>query len=128
MGPREQMLDETADVGPGTNLSICSRTMLSTLGDFGNIQLFDSKNRVLRIVAHYGFEGEFLDYFDTVSVKDDCACSRAMNGRSRVVVTDVASDTLSSAKTPSSRNSFYVTCYLASPYLLDFKAGPSFGE
>lgn len=69
----------------------------ATDADFGNIQLFDSKNRVLRIVAHHGFEGEFLDYFDTVSVRDDCACSRAMNGRSRVVVTDVASDPLYSS-------------------------------
>ena len=64
----------------------------ATDADFGNVQLFDSQNRVLRIVAHHGFEGEFLDYFDIVSVKDDCACSRAMNGRSRIVVTDVSGD------------------------------------
>jgi len=64
----------------------------TTDADFGNVQLFDSQNRVLRIVAHHGFECEFLDYFDIVGVKDDCACSRAMNGRSRIVVTDVSND------------------------------------
>ena len=35
--------------------------------DFGNVQLFDSTNRVLRIVAQHGFQREFLDYFDTVT-------------------------------------------------------------
>jgi hypothetical protein len=49
---------------------------------------------VLRIVAYHGFESEFLDYFDIVGVKDDCACSRAMNGRSRIVVTDVSNDAI----------------------------------
>src|SRR5215472_1352871 len=49
----------------------------ATEADFGNVQLFDSKNRVLRIVAHDGFESEFLGYFDTVSLEDNCACGRA---------------------------------------------------
>jgi hypothetical protein len=65
-----------------------------TAADYANVQLFDSKNRVLRIVVQHGFESEFLDYFDTVSIKDNCACGRAMNSRSRIIVTDVASDPL----------------------------------
>jgi CheY-like chemotaxis protein len=66
----------------------------TTEADFGNVQLFDSANHVLSIVAQHGFEGEFLDYFASVGCTDECACGKAMNGRSRVVVTDVATDSL----------------------------------
>lgn len=75
-----------------------SEFLLSVIGataaDFGDVQLFDSANRVLRIVAQHGFESEFLDYFDTVSCDDECVCGAAMNGQSRSVVTDVATDPL----------------------------------
>jgi len=66
----------------------------ATAADFGNVQLFDSANRVLRIVVQRGFESEFLDYFDTVSCDEGCACGMAMNERSRMVVPDVATDPL----------------------------------
>jgi DNA-binding NarL/FixJ family response regulator len=61
----------------------------ATSADFGNVQLFDSTNRVLRIVAYHGFGSEFLDYFNTVSDSKECVCGVAMSGRSRIVVTDV---------------------------------------
>jgi len=64
----------------------------ATEANFGNVQLFDSTNQVLRIVAHRGFESEFLDYFDTVSCEDDCLCGAAMKAGSRIIVTDVMSD------------------------------------
>ena len=64
----------------------------ATEADFGNVQLFDSTNQVLRIVAHRGFESEFLDYFDTVSCEDDCLCGAVMNVRIRTVVNDVTVD------------------------------------
>jgi GAF domain-containing protein len=60
--------------------------------DFGNVQLFDSTNSVLRIVAQHGFQSEFLNYFDTVSDSKKCVCGAAINGRSRIVATDVATD------------------------------------
>jgi len=66
----------------------------ATAADFGNIQLYDPKNSTLRIVAHHGFEDEFLTFFATVHVAHGCACSRAMNERSRIVVKDVATDPL----------------------------------
>ena len=66
----------------------------ATAADFGNVQLFDSGNGVLRIVAQRGFENEFLSYFDTVNVKERCACGTAMKKRSRIVVTDVATDAI----------------------------------
>lgn len=66
----------------------------ATAADFGNVQLFDSANRVLRIVVQRGFESEFLAYFDTVSCDDGCACGKSMNQRSRMVVADVATDAI----------------------------------
>jgi hypothetical protein len=59
--------------------------------DFGNIQLVDPTKRTLRIVAHAGFNSEFLEYFAAV---DDSAsaCGRAAEQRSQVVIDDVAVD------------------------------------
>ena len=71
-----------------------AKVIKATGADFGNVQLFDSTNRVLRIVAQHGFEKEFLDYFNTVEVNQACVCGRAMNERSRMVVTDIATDPL----------------------------------
>ena len=64
----------------------------ATGADCGNVQLYDSRTSVLRIVAHRGFEAEFLDYFDTVGCDHDCVCGKAMSNRSRCVVTDVVTD------------------------------------
>jgi DNA-binding NarL/FixJ family response regulator len=69
----------------------------ATAADFGTVQLFDSANGVLRIVAQHGFESEFLRYFDTVSCKDKCVCGTAMNEGLRTVVTNVATDPLFSS-------------------------------
>lgn len=66
----------------------------ATGADFGNVQLFDSANRVLRIVAQHGFQSEFLDYFDTVTEKDASVCGAALKGTSRTVVQEVATDPL----------------------------------
>lgn len=68
-----------------------------TAADFGNVQLFDTRNRVLRIVAQSGFESEFLSYFNAVSGTEGCVCGKAMGGQSRIVVTDVNTDPLVSS-------------------------------
>jgi CheY-like chemotaxis protein len=70
----------------------------ATAADFGNVQLFDTRNRVLRIVAQHGFESEFLEYFDTVHYGNQCVCGNAMKQRSRKVIPDVASDPLFSSE------------------------------
>lgn len=62
--------------------------------DFVTLQLFDSTNGILRIVAQQGFQSEFLNYFDAVSDKKECGCGAAMKGQSRIVVTDVVTDPL----------------------------------
>lgn len=59
--------------------------------DFGNIQLFDSSDRTLRIIRHSGFNEEFLDFFRIVR-GTGCGCGAALSRMSRVVVPDVSSD------------------------------------
>ena len=44
--------------------------------DFVTLQLFDSANGILRIVAQQGFQSEFLNYFDTVSDKRNAGAER----------------------------------------------------
>jgi GAF domain-containing protein len=62
--------------------------------DRGAVQLFDSTNHVLRIVAQDGFDDEFLNQFDSAGNNDHSACNEAMNWRSRIVVKDVGTDPL----------------------------------
>lgn len=71
---------------------LLSSVIEASCADFGNVQLFDSQDLILRMAAQHGFEGEFLSYFDTVRCDDDCACGAAMSGGSRVVVSNVATD------------------------------------
>jgi DNA-binding NarL/FixJ family response regulator len=73
---------------------LLSSVIDATAADFCTIQLFDSTNRVLKIVAQHGFESEFLNYFSTVTDNAECVCGSAMNSRSRIVITDVATDPL----------------------------------
>jgi hypothetical protein len=78
--------------GNALNSEFLAAVIDATAADFGTVQLFDSTNSVLRIVAQHGFQSEFLNYFDTVSDSKECVCGAAMNGRCRIVVTDVATD------------------------------------
>ncbi len=64
----------------------------ATDADFGNVQLFDSSLRVLKIVAQVGFSSEFLGYFENVNCEGGCACGVALRKRVRIVVPDVADD------------------------------------
>lgn len=59
---------------------------------FGNIQVFDSASGTLKIVAQHGFDREFLTHFDIVTCDEASACGRALAGRVRVVVENVATD------------------------------------
>lgn len=63
----------------------------ATLADFGNVQLFDSANGALRIVAQRGFGSDFLTHFAMVR-DQDCACGTAMQRGSRVAISDVEDD------------------------------------
>jgi PAS domain S-box-containing protein len=61
--------------------------------DKGNFQLLsDGERRVLTIVAHKGFQQDFLDFFREVSTADDCACGRSLRTGSRVIIEDIEAD------------------------------------
>lgn len=60
-------------------------------GEMGNIQLYDASQGILRIVAHRGFDGAFLDYFREVS-GGGSTCGRALRSGQRVMVEDVEID------------------------------------
>ena len=68
--------------------------MAATAADFGALQLYDSRNQVLRIVAQHGFENEFLEHCNTAGLKAGSACNQSMEARTRIVVKDVAADPL----------------------------------
>ena len=59
--------------------------------DFGNVQLYDPETKTLEIVAHRGFQRNFLDYFSSVN-EPGAACGRAMQRRERVIIEDVLAD------------------------------------
>jgi len=59
--------------------------------DFGNVQLYNSETKTLEIVAHRGFQRNFLDYFSSVN-EPGAACGRAMQRRDRVIIEDVLAD------------------------------------
>lgn len=82
-----QRLQNSAEIS-----DLLRSAMNVTCADFGNVQLFDSSQRVLRIVAQDGFESEFLSYFEIVRCDDDCACGAAVSRGLRIVVSDVATD------------------------------------
>jgi signal transduction histidine kinase len=60
--------------------------------DFGNIQLLDTENGDLRIVAQRGFDQAFISHFAAVSGQDDSSCGRALSRRERVIIEDVEDD------------------------------------
>jgi GAF domain-containing protein len=57
----------------------------------GNIQLADPASGALRIIAHHGFDEEFLDYFAVVT-DSLSACGRAAARNAQVVISDVITD------------------------------------
>jgi PAS domain S-box-containing protein len=71
--------------------------------DKGNIQIFDAKQGVLRIVASRGFERDFLNFFGEVSAEDGSACGRSLRSGKRLVIEDVESDSVFTLMRPVAR-------------------------
>ncbi len=59
--------------------------------DKGAVQLVDSSTARLKFMAHHGFGGRFLDFFDSAE-EGVPACGAAMQKKTRVVVEDVFLD------------------------------------
>lgn len=57
----------------------------------GNVQLYDQTDATLKIIAHRGFNQEFLEYFRTVPAGYSC-CGTAMQQRERVIIENVFTD------------------------------------
>jgi PAS domain S-box-containing protein len=64
-----------------------------TSADMGNMRLFDSASGALKLVAQRGFEGPFLDFFDTIQ-DGRTTCRSAMLKGERVIIEDVAASPL----------------------------------
>jgi hypothetical protein len=64
--------------------------VLASVADFGSVQLFDSANEVLRIVANVGFQREFLDYFATVAHENNTQCWGTVAAGQRLVTSDIS--------------------------------------
>ena len=58
----------------------------------GTLQLLDAPTGRLRLVAHQGFEREFVDFFAEVGAGEAASCSSALDRGQRVIVTDLDHD------------------------------------
>jgi GAF domain-containing protein len=78
--------------GRGSVLGRALDAALSASGaQRGNIQMLNPATGSLRIVAHYGFSAEFLEYFAAVDDRGS-ACGRAAAERAQIVIADVSLD------------------------------------
>ena len=72
--------------------SALGEALVITGQKLGNIQLIDWRTGHLEIMAQQGFTDEFLDCFCRVTIRDGCACGRALFNRQPVVLDDVTTD------------------------------------
>ncbi|MFL6605564.1 MAG: ATP-binding protein [Steroidobacteraceae bacterium] len=60
--------------------------------DMGNVQLFHPQTGELQIVAHRGFQQDFLDHFRSAGADQSAVCGRVAARKQRVIVEDVQVD------------------------------------
>lgn len=60
--------------------------------DFGNIQVYNAELGGLQIVAHHGFDADFLQTFELVRLNNPTICARAFRMEKRVFIPDVLLD------------------------------------
>lgn len=58
----------------------------------GLLQFFDSRNGILKPVAQFGFDNEFLSLFSEVRAFDPTACGRALGVKGNIVIDNVFED------------------------------------
>ncbi len=99
ISPDEAEAPRTAEHQPGVSAvllatlnEILDAVILVLRGEFGYLELFDPARNVLQIVAQRGFDAEFLKAMGPVSVDSGLAASKAIRGRTRVIVHDVNKD------------------------------------
>ncbi|HEY1231791.1 MAG TPA: PAS domain S-box protein [Candidatus Binatia bacterium] len=57
----------------------------------GDVQIYDASARTMKILAHRGFEQEYIDRLQQMPLDHDSPCGRAMASGSRVIVEDMES-------------------------------------
>jgi two-component system, chemotaxis family, CheB/CheR fusion protein len=79
---------ESTELEPPLN-AVLHATMELIGADSGNIQLYDSDTRRLRIAAQRGFDQPFLDHFAEVDASHASSCGKALATRRQVLIEDV---------------------------------------
>jgi PAS domain S-box-containing protein len=70
---------------------VLEATMSMQNADFGNVQLYDPETQALAIVAHRGFQQNFLDHLSGVH-EDSAVCGRVLQAGERIIIEDVETD------------------------------------
>lgn len=70
---------------------VLTATIALQAADFGNVQLYNPQTQALEVVAHRGFQQDFLEYFSRVH-DSNSACGRALQQQERVIIEDVHTD------------------------------------
>lgn len=60
--------------------------------DFGNLQLFDAKRRVLTMATQQGFDPDIFDVFKEVAAEYGAACNQALATGKPILIEDVETD------------------------------------
>jgi len=93
---RAEFDEIVASVTPGgarTLNAILEWAIAETRADFGNIQIAQTRDGSLRIVAQVGLPAAFLQFFRVVK-HDQSACEQAMKKATQIVVPDVTTSPL----------------------------------
>jgi PAS domain S-box-containing protein len=70
---------------------VLDATMSMQNADCGNVQLYDPETQALVMVAHRGFQQDFLDHFSGVH-EDGATGGKALQDRERIIIEDVETD------------------------------------
>lgn len=62
--------------------------------DRADLQLYDRRAEVLRLVAHHGFTADFLAFFAAVGTSTPTACGAALSSHRPVVVDDITTSAI----------------------------------
>lgn len=72
--------------------TLLAEAMKCDEADKGNLQFYNEKENLLRIIAHSGFSEKFLQHFAAVKPFDSSVCGRAIAIGSPVFISDVSQD------------------------------------
>jgi len=86
-----ERLWESKSLREGLEATLAGTLDLLT-ADMGIIQLADRGSKKLRIVAHSGFDQEFLDFFREASIDQDSSFGRALRSGEIMVIEDTEAD------------------------------------